>query len=208
MPKKEVAIIVPGAKDLSKWPGIVQGICLFMSDIFRFEPVYHDHVKIWKKKMVSRKKKIIWMHWNRGIGALSKMTAKRKLRRLLHHYSSRDLNLVGISIGGDIILETLKKKEYRNINKVVLVCSINEIRELQPRHPQIINVYSKKDNFSHLVISILAPIHGSTRMAGKGVTNIPIRNMTHDGFCKDAKIRSGRYKGKSVTQLVNKLIEN
>ena len=117
MSNKEVIIIVPGAKDLSAWPKLIQDIVIFLSRIFKFRPTYTDHVQVWKKKLVFKRKEVVWMHWGRGIGFISKWFAKRKLRRLLNHYEHHRVKLVGISLGGDIILEAIRSCKFGNIKK-------------------------------------------------------------------------------------------
>ena len=202
MLKNEVILFVPGAKDLSKWPGITQSIVLFFSKVLRFKPTYHDQVKVWKQKFIFKRRRVVWMHWDRGIGLISKWFAKRKLSKLLKHYISDNVKLVGVSLGGDIILEVIRGNKYNNLKKIVLVCSINEIKNISFEHPKIVNIYSRKDNFSRIAIELYSPIHGGDRLIGKNVENVEIPNMTHDEFCNDAEIKGGKYKGKSVTWLV------
>ena len=170
--KKEIVIFVPGALNLPKWPTIIQDICFLFDNLFKIKPCLDDHVAVWKERSFFKKPNFIWMHWKRGIGPISKFFAKRELRRLLHCYQNENVKLIGISLGGDIILKTLKKNRYSNIKKIILVGSINEIKNINFEHPQIINIFSDKDKFAQIAIEVYFPIHGGERLFGKNVVNM------------------------------------
>jgi hypothetical protein len=124
-----------------------------------------------------------------------------------HHYLNEKVSIIGISLGGDIILETIKGKYFDNIKKVLLVCSVNEIKNIRFKHPEIINVYSKKDKLEDLAIKVFSPIHGGEKLTGKNVKNIVLPSMDHKDFCYDNPICTGKYKGIPITSLVISLIE-
>ena len=60
MAKKEVIIVVPGVKGLSKWPKLVVKICYFLCDVLKYKPIYVDLLKIWKGKIRFGKNKVLW----------------------------------------------------------------------------------------------------------------------------------------------------
>lgn len=200
--KKEVVIIIPGAIPLKKYPSTLKNLGIKMGRMFNIRTYFEDHPHVWKKSKVLRKKNFIWMHWTRGIGLISKFLAKRKLKRLLTHYKNENVKLVGVSLGGEIILETLKNQNYKNIKKVILVCSINEMKQIEFKHPPIVNIFSEEDKFAQLAIKLYSPIHGGERLYGKAIENIEIPQMQHADFCSDVKIKEGKFKGKRVTELI------
>jgi len=203
MKEKEVVIIVPGTKGLSKWPRFIQIIASFFAKICGIKPVYFDHATIWQRKINSIKRKVIWLHWSRGISILSLGLARRKLKRLLKHYKSYKVKLIGISFGGDIILKTIRKDKFPNVKKIILIGSINKEKEITFGSPPIVNIYSKKDHLAEFVIGLLSPLNGRKALNGRNVKNVVIPSMTHKDFCYDNVIKKGEFKGKSILGLVN-----
>ncbi len=204
--KKEITILVPGAYDLTTYPIPIQIISKFLARIFGIDLALTDQVKTWKKTSHFQGNEFVWMHWSRGIDGISKYFAKKKLKHLLEHYKNEKINLVGVSLGGDIILETLQKSSQDNINKIVLVGSINENKKISFPHNKIFNIYSEKDNFAKLAINFYSPILGGIKLEGKKIKNILLPKIKHDDFCKDSKIKSGKFKGKSITQLITSIL--
>src|SRR3989338_3114816 len=124
MAKKDVIIVVPGVKALSKWPRVARIMGYALCRALGFKPVYEDHLKIWEKKICFGKSKILFLSWSRNPDPLSKLMAVRKLRNLINSLKDSKIKLVGISIGGEIILEAIKGGHFKNVKKVILVCSI------------------------------------------------------------------------------------
>jgi hypothetical protein len=204
MGDKEVVIIVPGAKYIKSRAKFMQKLILLFYRLTRiYKPVYHNYSKEWENKFNSKDRIVFWLHWSRGISFISKFFAKRRLIRLIKQYQNRNIMLVGISLGGEIILEVLQKIKNHSVKKVILICSTNENKNIKLNSTQIINIFSEKDLFSKFAIEILSPFHGGQKLYGKNIKNVLIPEMTHDEFCSDSHIRRGKYKGKSVTEIVN-----
>lgn len=203
MTKKEVVIFIPGANSLFRWPEPIRNLTLKLERFLGIKPTLNDHVSVWKKSEHFKNKEFIWMHWRRGIDPISKYLAKLKLQRLLKHYKNGEVTLVGTSLGGDIILEILKEVNHANIKKIILVCSINEIKNLNFPHPKIYNIFSKADKLAELAINFYSPFNGGEIILGKNVKNIIIPKFDHADFCDDGKIKSGKYKGMKMTELIS-----
>ena len=114
--------------------------------------------------------------------------------------------MVGFSLGGEIVFEILKIRKFDNIKKVVLICSINPEKSISFKHPEIVNIYSPKDLITKYAIKVLEPFHGGKRLIGKNVKNVIVSDMRHRDFVFDKIIKKGRYKGKTITQLVNLML--
>lgn len=204
--KKEITIFVSGAKDLTRYPLFVQKIMGFLSRMFGFDLTKVNHVKVWKSKSYFQGKNFIWLHWLRGIGPVSKYLAKRKLSHLLNHYKNDNINLVGVSLGGEIILEVVKRIRPVNVKKIILVGSVNENKNISFPHPEIFNFYSDDDKFAKLATKIYSIFFGSEKLYGEHISNINLPHMQHHDFCLDTQIRSGKYKGKRITELIRDII--
>ncbi len=203
MKNEEIVIIVPGSKYIKSRPGIEQYFLLWFYKTVRiFKPISANYAKDWRKRVNSKNREVLWLHWGRGITFISKWFAVRKLRRLLRHHRSHKIKLIGISLGGAISLEAVEKEKNNSVNKIILVCSTNEDKT-PDFDTKIINIYSEKDLFARLATKVLAPVHGGQKLHGKHVVNVQIPDMTHDEFCADSRIKKGKYKGKSITQLIN-----
>ncbi len=205
--KEEIIIIVPGAKYIKSRAKFMQKLILYFYYLTRiYKPVYYNYSKKWEKKFDSPNRKVFWLHWGRGISSISKFFAKRKLARLISHYKNKDISLVGVSLGGEIILELLPELKNHEIKRIILVCSTNENKNINFNSTEIINIFSEKDLFAKFAIEILSPFHGGQRLYGKNIKNVLIPEMTHDEFCSDSYIKKGIYKGKSVTSVINSFL--
>jgi len=208
MLKKEIIIVVPGANSLLKWPYWIQGIVLFFLKLMKIEPVYLDHKKIWHTKIGFSKSEVLWLHWGRGIISISKWFAVRKLRRLINHFMHHPVKIIGISLGGEVIIEAIRNREYSNIKKVILVCSVNEIKKIPQEEVDTVNIYSVSDRFSKLAIELLSFDRGRRRLLGKHIKNVDLPGMTHRNFCYNDLISNGKYKGKRPTDVVNLFLKD
>ena len=205
MAKKKLIIIVPGVKPLSQWPRLIARTCHSLIRLLSLRPVYEDHAKIWKGKINDGKSNVLWFSWNRNPDVLSKLWAVKKLQRLINSKSEK-IKLVGISIGGEIILEAIKGKHYKNISKAILVCSINETRKIGEKKIKIVNIYSSSDGFAEAAIETLSFFNGSRRLAGKNIININLPKMDHVNFCANSIILRGKYKGERPSDVVNEFL--
>ncbi len=207
--KKELIIFIPGAKSISKFPVFVQEFVSLAGYLLGVAPPKNepDHVVIWKKNLFDKHESFICMRWSRGIGSLSLWMAKQKLKHLLNHYKNENITLIGFSLGGNIMIEAIKEKMYANIDKIILICSINQIKDIKFNHPPIFNIYSNKDKFAEIVIEIYSYLSGGEKLHGKNIKNINIPKMAHGDFCSDATIRYGKYKGMQVTDVVKNILK-
>ena len=200
MKQKEIIIIIPGAYSLASYPSWIKNFLLSLAHLVHIVPATKDHKKVWKKKM--KLKNIFWMKWTRQIDIFSLWLAKKKLARMLNHYKNDKVTLVGVSLSGKIIIDVIQEKFYKNISKVVLVCSVNDLNKINFKHPAIINIYSKKDNFAKLAIDFYSPFHGGQKLNGENIKNIILPNMSHNEFCSDGIVNAGKFKGKTITEIL------
>ena len=207
MAKKEVVIVVPGVKGLSKWPRPVRTAVHLFCKALSLSPVYEDHAKIWETKIISPGNKVVWLKWSRNPDVLSKLIAVRNLRNLINSFRNYKIKLVGISIGGEIILEAIKGRHFKNVKKAILVCSINEVRKIYEKNTKIINLYSSRDGFAEAVIEALSFFDGSKKLLGSNVANIDLPDMDHADFCTDNVIHGGKYGGQRPSDIVNKYLK-
>lgn len=209
MIKKELLIIIPGAKFVGSRNGYLQKTILFFYGLFRnFKPVYYNYAKTWANALRSKDRATLWLHWGRGITPLSRWFAVKRLNHLVRHYSKTyNVKIVGISLGGEIALETLKKFDNLKIKKIVLVCSTNEQSTGPRSNIPIVNIYSENDLLAKFAIKILAPFHGGQKLLGTFIKNIILPDTTHDEFCSNAKIKSGKFRNLRVTEVINKFLK-
>ena len=207
MAKKELIIVVPGVKGLCEWPRLIAKPFYSMCRFFGLNPVYEDHPKIWKNKIKDPKSDILWFNWSRNPDLISELLAVKKLQWLIESKKQK-IKLVGISLGGEIIIEAIKGQHYRNVKKAILVCSINEIHKFKEKKVKIINIYSASDHFAEAAIETLSLFIGSKRLSGKNVTNINLPGMEHADFCIDKIISRGEYKGKRPSDIVNEFVKD
>ncbi len=202
---KELIVIVPGVKPLSQWPRLIAKACYSLIMLLSLRPVYGDHAQIWKGKISDGKSSVLWFNWSRNPDLISKVWAVKKLQRLIKSKSEK-IKLVGISIGGEIILEAIKGRHYKNVSKAILVCSINETHKIKEKRIKIVNIYSSSDRFAEAAIETLSFFNGSRRLAGKNITNINLPKMDHVDFCANSAIHKGKYKGKTPSDIVNEFL--
>ena len=110
MEKEELVIVVPGSKYIqSKSKNIQKFILDFYNLVGISEPIYHNYTNEWVKKINKGGGEVICLHWDRGITQISVFFAVRKLKNIIREYkNTRDIKLIGISLGGEIVLEALK----------------------------------------------------------------------------------------------------
>jgi len=207
--KKELIIMVPGAKFAKSVIRPFQRIILYFYKITHiYKPIYTNYIRIWKENFKEDGKECIWLHWGRGISPISKYFAVKRLVRLIEKYkNTRNINIIGISLGGEIALEASRYFSKGEVSKIILICSTNEIRKVNFRKTKIINVYSPFDIFASISAKVLAPLHGGTRLIGKNVKNIVLPKITHEQFCEGAEISSGKFKGIRINKFVEKYLK-
>lgn len=208
MAKKEAIIVVPGVKGLSKWPKPIVKACSFVFNVLNLNPVYEDHLLIWKEGLFPGERKLFWFHWNRNPDVLSKVIAVKNLCKLINSLKRNKVKLIGISLGGEIILEAISRCHPKNVKKAILICSINERRKVSEKGLKIVNIYSLRDDFAGAAIDALSFFNGSERLLGKNVLNINLSDMSHADFCTNKVIRKGKYKGQTPIDLVNMYLED
>ncbi len=202
MKTREVIIIVPGVRGLLKWPWIVQGIVNFLSRLFKVEVILIDHPRFWREKIRLKNTKVVFVHWNRGISNISLWIAKRRLLRRLRKYKNYNVKIVGISLGGQIVLDAIDESYFENIKKVVLIASVDSHKKVDFPSPPIVNIYSKADTFGHIGEVILFPFSRTVLLKGKNVKNIHLPGVAHVDFCNDNYLKEGKYKGRQVSDIV------
>ncbi|MFC1727869.1 alpha/beta hydrolase [Nanoarchaeota archaeon] len=209
MKKKDLIIIVPGSNFRGSKKKTIKRIIVYLYSLVHiFRLIYYNYAKLWTKKLDKKGRKLIWLHWSRGITQLSIFFAVKKLNNLIKQYKNRyNIKLVGISLGGEIIQEAANKFDDDSIKKIILVCSTNEHKKTNLK-TKIVNIYSSYDIFAKLSSIILNPIHGGTVLSGENVKNIDLPKFTHHEFCEDAKIKKGKYKGKTITNLIDYFLDN
>lgn len=206
--KKDLIIIIPGIKYLKSHSNLGQGVIGTLYNLTHvFHPVYFDYAKNWKRELLNKGHKSIILTWERKIDPISRYLAIRKLKKKIYQKSKKyNVTLIGISAGGEIILETLKEKNIEpRLKKAILLASLNETTNIESKVP-IINIYSPYDLFLKIAIKTFAPIHGGLKLVGKNIKNIKLPKITHDEFCSAKKIKQGKYKNKTIVQLVNSFI--
>lgn len=208
--KKDLLILVPGLKYLESKRQFIQKIILFLYKLTRiFRPVYRDYAKKWAKQLKRKNRKVIYFNWFEGIFIqFSVFFAAKKLKRLIKkHKKKYNIKLLGISLGGEVIMEALQDLDNSLVKKIILVCPTIEHTKTKIK-TQIINIYSPYDLFAEISAKLLAPIHGGIKLSGKNIKNVAIHKFSHSDFCLDKRIKVGEYKGKKITELINKLLKN
>ena len=204
--KKDVIIIIPGTKALVAWSRPVQFISKFLAKIFRLNLVSKDHPRYLHGKFNSKKHKIVWLRWSRGITGFSRWFGKKRLKKLLRKNRKRNVKIIGISMAGDLILEVFRENIYENVKKIILIGAVNTTKVIDFKHPLIINIYSKKDKFSRFATRLISPINGGKILKGKNIKNIQIPSFTHEDFCYDCSVKEGKYNGKKISDIVRKFL--
>jgi len=210
MKQKEVLIIVPGAKYLSTRSSIVRSLILLFYKTTRIlNPVYTNYAEEWSAKFKKENREVVWLRWNRGFTIWSRWSASKMLMREVLEYKKRGykIQVVGISLGGDISLRVLDKIEDGYIDKIVLICSTNTQKKVKKTKTKLFNIYSPYDLFVRLATRVIAPISGGIILEGDSVENVCIENFSHDKFCSDDVIEVGKYKGKRITDIVKEFLE-
>lgn len=209
MIKKEVVIVVPGAKYINSRNNIVKNfILLFYRTTRILKPVYFNYAKKWANKFEKEGREVIWLRWNRGFTIWSRWYASAMLKGKIISYRKRGyaVKVVGISLGGDIALRVLRELGDNVIDRIVLVCSTNTDNFIEQENTKVINIYSPFDIFVSLMTKIIAPIHGGVVVGGKSVENICVEDFSHDEFCSDKLIKSGKFKGRLVTDIIKEFL--
>lgn len=208
MKKEELVIIVPGAKYIKSNLKFFQKIIVSFYEMMNVHhPIHNNYAELWTKRLGKEGRKVFYLHWNRGFSNYSVNLAKRKLKRIINEYqNNHDVKIAGISLGGEIAIETANELNDDSIKKIILICSTNKNQNISLKMP-IINIYSSVDLLAKISTRILAPVKGGMRLIGKTVTNLVIDDFSHDDFCLDKEIPYGAFKGKTMTQLVDFLLK-
>jgi hypothetical protein len=205
--KKELVIFVPGANYLRPGKNWFEDLILGVYRIIGIEnPIKKSYSPIWIKALKKNNRDVFWLHWSGGLTLLSKWLAVRRLKKLINHYkNTHNISLVGISLGGEIVLETLPEFE-KIVKSAILLCSTNEKTKIKS-NIKIFNIYSPDDFFEQIATKFLAPLNGGISLSGKHVKNISLPGMRHENFCFNDLIPSYPYKGKRLSYLVNKFLD-
>lgn len=208
--KKEVVIVIPGAKYINSRNSITKNLILSFYRTTRvLNPVYFNYAKKWAKKFEKDGREVVWLRWNRGFTIWSRWIASSKLKKEIIKYKQKGfvIKIVGISLGGDIALRVLRELGDDVIEKIVLVCSTNTDSYIEQENTKVFNIYSQFDIFVKLMTKLIAPIHGGVVLGGKSVENVSIEDFSHDEFCSDEAIKIGKYKGKQITDIIKDFLD-
>ncbi len=206
MSQKEVVIVVPGAKYIQSKIVFFQKFVLFFYRLVNIKnPVYKNYVQDWESKISKPGRKIVLLDWDQGLAPWSLWLAKimLKLQIFKHLEEGYTVNLLGFSLGGEIVINTINDYKDGEINKVVLVCSVNTDNTMDKNITKFLNIYSLHDLLATLAIKLFAPVHGGSVLKGNSVKNISIDNFGHEQFCTNEIITDGQHKGKRITDLIN-----
>ncbi len=206
--QKSIVIIIPGAKFIKSKNKFIQLVILWLYKLTgTLHPVYSNYADGWKEFFSRKNSHVIWMHWSRGFTKMSKFFAVRKLCRLLRQYKNEKITIVGMSLGGEIALESSEK--FKNlVKKIILVGSTNEKKKFDTGKTKIINIYSKKDKFQRMAIELLSPFFGSVILDGSNVKNINLPGVAHDEFFANKCVSAGRFKNKTISEVIEYYIED
>ena len=205
MSQKEVIIIISGAKYLnSKIPLIKHIILLFYKFTRIARPVYKNYAKDYGQKISKVGRKIVYLDWDRGFTIWSVWRAEKLLSSEINKYLKEGykINIVGISLGGDIALHIINELKDGDIDKVVLISSINIDKTMDKNITKFLNIYSSDDLLAEVGTRFMAPVHGGDMLEGNSVKNINVDGFSHNQFCSDNIIKNGEYKGKRISELV------
>lgn len=204
--KRELVIFVPGAKYIqasNNWFERMVGA--FYTAINFLVPPKKNYSISWAKALKKKNRDVIWLHWGGGITLVAKWRAVRKLKKLIEHYkNTHNIYLVGLSLGGEIVRATIPFTDGE-VKLVILLCSTNERTKINTK-TRIFNVYSPNDKFAKFSAKELAPFRGGILLEGKNVKNMSIPNLRHEDFFLNRKIKSGKYRGKRMSDVVNNLL--
>lgn len=205
--KKKLVIVILGAKRIDSKFHWLKKVLIFLYNKLGISHLsFYKRERMWKQRFYSKDRDVIYLHWGRGITAISRFFAIRRLERIIHKYkNTHEICLVGYSMGGEVALEAANKFDGI-IKKAFLVFSPNEKSKTSFKKTKIINIYSPFDFFIQTAIKVLAPLTGNQKLIGENITNISIDNFEHFEALSDKKIDKGRFRGKTVTELINELI--
>jgi hypothetical protein len=206
--KKELVIFVPGARH--RWSKKK----LFSNIIINFYNFLNksagspnrNPATIWASALKKKHKEVFWLHWSGGVTHIEKWLAVRKLKKIINQYkNTHHIHLIGLSLGGEIVLEVLPKFE-KFIKSAILICSTNEKTKFNSK-TKIFNIYSPDDSFGQVATKILAPFKGGILLKGKNIKNISLPGMSHENFCLNDIIPSGIYEGKKLSYIITKIMD-
>ena len=203
--KKELVIVVPGLMYWKTSSNIIKKIeFLFYSLFQRRDPVFANYGAVWSKHLKKAGRETIWLHWGRALAPFSVRNGVKRLKRIIRKYRHTcNIKILGLSIGGEIALEAAREFDDGSIKKIVLLASVNENTKCTIKRIPITNIYSPQDIFLKVALKFFAPIHGGMKLKGRNVNNISIPNLNHDDFMGNRAIKSGKYKGKYILDVVN-----
>ena len=200
--KKDLIIIIPGVKTLGSLnPGFREFILNFTKVTRLFRPVYYDYTRDWVKKLRKKGKKVIILHWGRNMTYFSKFSAQNKLKNLIKKYKYRyNIKIIGISMGGKIAFDTTKHLNEEDIKKLILVCSVGIPDKAEVNFP-LVNLYSNSDELARIASELISPLDKSLEIIGRNIKNI-LLSLDHYDFCVNNKIPIGKFKGKTVIEVI------
>jgi len=210
MSQKEVIIVVPGAKYIQSKILFFQKFVLFFYRLVNIKnPVYKNYIKDWEPYLKKDDRKIVLLDWDQGLAPWSLWLAKVMLKMQIfkHLEEGYTVNLMGFSLGGEIVINTINEYKDKEINKVVLICSVNTDNTMDKTVTKFLNIYSPHDLLATIAIKVFAPVHGGSVMQGDSVKNISVDKFGHDNFCINDVIENGAYKGKRITDLINEFLD-
>lgn len=211
MSKNEVVIIISGVKYINSQIPLIKRTVLSFYKLLRIsKPVYENYAVNWKDKLSNNNREILILDWDEKLNPLSLWLAKIMLKIEINKHLSKNykVNIIGFSMGGKIVLDAIKNFDDGEINKVILVSSINTNNIVDKNITKFLNIYSPFDLLAEIGIKAIAPIHGGDILKGNSVKNIVIEKFSHEQFSTDEIINNGQYKGMRITDLINEFINN
>jgi pimeloyl-ACP methyl ester carboxylesterase len=204
--KKRVLIIVRGAK-LVKFNGrfleTLRGLYFrwLTSDRGILDK---DYLKL-RAFLENDYNKIESIHWNGDILHGDFSTALLELSDIIRKHKGSTIDVIGISMGGLIAQRALLYNPQIKINKLILIGAIfREKREV--RHvKRIYNIFSEKDRMYQTANKLLTT-REDPKLRGKNVSNISLKNVTHNDLCRNKKIKQSRRKEERLFELYRNLL--
>lgn len=202
--KEDLIIIIPGLKTMDSMPRLERKIIDFIGVM---QPIYTDYTQKWKNGLKGRNKKVMVMNWSRTLGLSSFYSAKNKLLGIINKYHDKyNLKIVGLSLGGKIAFDAVKKLKGDEVKKMAIIAGVGMPDKTDKIKTPTLNIYANNDALAKLASNALTPLGKKLKIGGRNIKNIAV-NLGHDGLCLGKIINMGKLKGKTIIKIIKSFLK-
>ena len=190
---KETIIIIRGANYLSSNIKFFRSLILLFYKTFNVIPYYGWKREEWIKFLNKNNRRLIYFNWSGNFWKFAVSRASSDLLELIKN--KKCVKIIACSLGAQIAINVARKDD--NVVKIVSIGGVYKPHNL--KIPSI-DIRSKTDYFCNFFNNLFLFFSITKKTKKK---EIWLNNIRHNDFHNNITIKTGKFKGKSLSELLN-----